>query len=78
MLLHRHRAILWCAFGVARLNSRGGGWGCLKSHALCETGFEEFYYRDLSLYFKAQCLPRGEGGGGFCLAECGVAGQTQG
>ena len=25
MLLHRHRAILWCAFGVARLNSRGVG-----------------------------------------------------
>ena len=25
MLLHRHRAILWCAFGLARLNSRGVG-----------------------------------------------------
>ena len=25
MLLHRHRAILWCEFGLARLNSRGLG-----------------------------------------------------
>ena len=25
MLLHRHRAIFCCAFGVARLNSRGVG-----------------------------------------------------
>ena len=26
MLLHRHRAILWCAFGVAILNSMGVGF----------------------------------------------------
>ena len=38
-----------------RLNSRE--WGCFKSHALCQTGFEELFYRDLSLSFKAQCLP---------------------
>ena len=25
MLLHRQRAIIWYAFGVASLNSRGGG-----------------------------------------------------
>ena len=30
MLLHRHRAIIWYAFGVAWLNSRGWGWGCFK------------------------------------------------
>ena len=28
MLLYRHRAIIWYAFGVAWLNSRG--WGCCK------------------------------------------------
>ena len=32
MLLHRHKAIIWYAFGVAWLNSRGVG--CLKFDAL--------------------------------------------
>ena len=35
MLLHRHRAIIWYAFGVSWLNSRG--WGCSKDYALCES-----------------------------------------
>ena len=49
MLLHRHRAILWCAFALARLNSRGvglfekpcfvpdggGGGGVLSSWVSC-------------------------------------------
>ena len=35
MLLHRHRAIIWGAFGVVWLNSRG--WGCSKDYALCES-----------------------------------------
>ena len=67
MLLQRHKAIFWYAFGVGLLNYRGGGvlgWGCFKGHALCKTGFEEFLYRNLSLSFKAQCLPQMEGGGG--------------
>ena len=57
MLLHSHRAIIWHAFGVAWLNSRG--WGYSKDYALCysEYGFAEFLYRDLPLSFKAQCLP---------------------
>ena len=67
MLLQRHRAIFWYAFGVALLHSRG--WG---GHALCETGFEEFLCRDLFLSFKLS-VPRG-----LCLAGCGVVAQTQG
>ena len=35
MLLYRHRAIIWGAFGVVWLNSRG--WGCSKDYALCES-----------------------------------------
>ena len=61
MMLHRHRAIFWCAVGVARLNSRG--WGCLKRHALCQTGFEEFFYRDLSSpLIKSLEFPSNAGG----------------
>ena len=35
-----------------------------------------FFYQDLPLSFKAQCLPRIEGG--LCLAGCHVVAQTQG
>ena len=46
---------------------RGLKWGC-------KTGFEELLYRDLSLSFKAQCLPQMEGG--LCLAWCHVVEDT--
>ena len=35
-----------------------------------------FFYQDLPLSFKAQCLPQIEGG--LCLAGCHVVAQTQG
>ena len=75
LLLHRHRAIIWYAFGVAWLNTRGVG--LLKR--LCfvlECGFAEFLYRGLPLSFKAQCPPQITEG--LCLAGCHVVAQTQG
>ena len=42
----------------------------MKSHALCQTRFVEFFCRDISLSFKAQWLPQMQGGGGLCLAGC--------
>ena len=74
MLFHRHRAIIWYAFGIAWLNSRG--WGCSKEHALWWTVFAEFLYRGLSLSFKAQFLPQVEEK--LCLAGYHVIAQTQG
>ena len=43
---------------------------------MLDCGFAEFLYRDLSLSFKAQCLPQIEGV--LCLAGCHVVAQTQG
>ena len=41
LLLHRHRAIIWYAFGVAWLNS--SGWSYSKEHAfVLDCGFAEF------------------------------------
>ena len=58
-----HKAIIWCAFGVARLNSRGGGWTGLKGPAWCYTGFEKFLYR-LLVPVKQGSVSRSNGGGG--------------
>ena len=43
---------------------------------MLDCGFAEFLYRGLSLFFKAQCLPKIEKG--LCLAGCHVVAQTQG
>ena len=75
MLLHRHRAIIWYAFGVAWLNSRGAG--VVLKTVLCATVWIcQVLYRGLSLSFKAQCLPKIERG--LYLAGCHVVAQTQG
>lgn len=68
-------AIIWSAFRVATLDSMGGRGrlGRFKGHALCQTGLEEFLHRDLSLSFRAQCLPQMETSAGF-----GAVAQTQG
>ena len=75
MLLPRHRAIIWYAFGVVWLNSRGVG--LLKR--LCfvlECRFAESLHLGLPLFFKAQCLPQIKRR--LCLAGCHVVAQTQG
>ena len=41
-----------------------------------DCGFAEFFYRYLSLSFKARCAPQIEEG--LCLAGCHVVAQTQG
>ena len=80
MLLHRHRVIIWYVFGVAWLNSRGGGgrWGCSKEHDLCWIvdllNFCTGAYPWRSL--KAQCLLQIEVV--LYLAGCHVVAQTQG
>ena len=75
MLLLRHKAIIWYAFEVAWLNSRG--WGSSKGAcSRLDCGFVECLYRGLSLFFKAQCLPQIQEG--LCLAGCHVVAQTQG
>ena len=83
MLLHRHRAIIWYAFGVAWLNSTGGGvvLKTMLSGFVLECGFAEFLYRGLPLSFKAQCLPQIEEGRGkvgscwmpFCCTDTGLS-----
>ena len=60
-MLHRYGAIVWYAFGVAWLNSRGVG----LLYRLCfvlECGFAKSLYLGLPLSFKAQCLPQIKGG----------------
>ena len=57
-------------------------WIVLKVMLCAELDLKSFVYRDLSLSFKAQCLPQmkgggGWGGGGLCLAGRGVVAQTQ-
>ena len=75
---------MWCAFWAARLNSRGGGWGCLKSHALCQTGFWRVLVPGLipsrlKLTGSLECSG-GEGGGGVvsswvscCCTDTGLS-----
>ena len=75
MLLHRYRAIIWYAFGVAWLNSRGVGL-LQRVCFLLECRFAEFLYLGLPLSFKAQCLPQIKEG--LCLAGCHDVAQTQG
>ena len=75
LLLHRHRAIIWYAFGVAWLNSWGVGL-FYRLYFVLECGFAEFLYRGLPLSFKAQCLPQIEEG--LCLTGCHVVEQIQG
>ena len=41
-----------------------------------DCGFAEFFYRYLSLSFKARCVPQIEEG--LCLAGCHVVAQAQG
>ena len=41
-----------------------------------DCGFAEFFYRYLSLSFKARCVPQIEEG--LCLAGCDVVAQAQG
>ena len=75
MLLHRHRAIIWYAFGVAWLNFRGVGL-LLRLCFVLECRFAGFLCLGLPLSFKAQCLPQIKGG--LCLTGCHVVAQTQG
>ena len=74
-MLHRHRAIIWYAFGVALLNSREVG----LFQRLCfvlDCGFAEFLYWGLYLPFKAQCLPQIVEG--LCLTGNPVVAKTNG
>ena len=78
MLLHRHRAILWFAFGLAGLNSRGVGLfekPCFVPDCILKS-FSAGTYR--CLLKLSVCLKCRGGGGGFCLAGCHVVAQTQG
>ena len=75
MLLHRHRAIIWYAVGVAWLNCRGVGL-LLRLCFVLECRFAGFLCLGLPLSFKAQCLPQIKGG--LCLTGCHVVAQTQG
>ena len=75
MLLHRHRAILWCAFGLARLNSRGVGLfekPCFMPDCILKSSCTGTYLHS----FKAEWLPQLQGG--LCLAGRHVVAQTQG
>ena len=77
LLLHRHRAILWCAFGVARLNSRGvrlfeKPYACFVPDLDLKSFSTGTYHCPLKLSVSLKCR------GGFCLAGCHVVAQTQG
>ena len=71
MLLPSHKAIIWCAFGVARLNSRGRGgrgWTGLKGPAWRYTGFEEFLYQLLVPVIQG-LVSRSSGWGGGVVSS---------
>ena len=75
MLLHRHRAIIWGAFGDSLVKFQGVG----LFQRLCfvrECGFAEFLYPSLPLSFKAQYLHQIKRG--LCLAVRHVVAQSQG
>ena len=60
LLLHRHRAILWCAFGVIKLNQGGGVVS--KAMLYARLHFEGFLFRDLSPLVQSLVSPSNAGG----------------
>ena len=51
--------LLVCIWGS---QTKFQGVGLFENHALCQTGFEEFFYRDLSLLVQSLVSPSNAGG----------------
>ena len=79
-MFQRHRAIIWYAFEVTRLNSRGGGRRVLKAILSARLDLNNFFTETFPCHLKLSGSLRLRGAVGevgLCLAGFDVVAQTQ-